>query len=367
MTFLSSGSPGARVADTAPDLYLPTNAQSLLAALASALVTSYPAEIVYLEDGGLLPPLVEKGIRKRFPQIVFSVRSDLASIEEFATLPRGFPSVLRRNIAITAGCRIRFPQDRPPHWLGQRYRTAYIYLSGNFVAKTLRLRCQTIVLREEGLVNYHTLHFGRGHALLRLLTGRSAYRHIMGEEAWIDRIEVNEPEALPVPLQAKARKLSFSNLLGSLPEGVGSDIAKIFWEGQAPPPVDGAALILTQPIDLAGFCTPAEKADIYNAIKQRLAEAGYQVVVKRHPREMSSLADDQEGGVIPAFFPIEAWPWLTSQRFDVAVALCTSALDSMGGLFSRRQLQLVDPVPFGQRNLAGWRERLDNFLQKSAQ
>ena len=243
-------------------LYLPSNAQTFLAAIASALLGDYPAEIVYLDDATGVSPHVEAGIRKRFRQIAFSARSDRAAIEEFATLPKSFPAVVRRNISVTPGARIHFPADRPPFWLGRQYRTAYIYLSGNFVSKTLRRRCKTIVLREEGLINYHTLSFGPGHALLRLMFGRSPRRHIMGEERWIDRIEVNQPEALPVALQAKARKLEFSSLLDGLPKDVAAELTRIFWGERDPPPVGNTANICRSRSETNGFCTTAEKTSI---------------------------------------------------------------------------------------------------------
>ncbi len=352
MTFRNSPAAGA-----APDLYLPSNAQTLLAALASALGSGHPAEIVYLEDAGPLPDYVVRGIRRHFPQIALSLRSDKAAIAEFATLPRFLPALIRRNLA--PGRRgLHRPADRPPGWLGPRYRTAYIYLSGNFVSKTLRRRCETIVLREEGLLNYHSLNVGPGKALLRLLAGRSPRRHVMGEETWIDRIELNHPEALPPHLHPKAARLSLTGLLDGLPAGMARDLVRIFWEGAPPAPIEGAALVLTQPIDRAGFCSTAEKRAIYRTIRDRLARAGFAVVVKHHPREREEPAG---AGVlvIPPFFPIEAWPWLSTQKFELAVALCTAALSSTGEMFSRRQLQLVDPVSFGRRDLYGWQRRLE--------
>ncbi len=346
----------------APDLYLPSNAQTLLAALASALGTDYPSEIVYLDDDTPLPDYVVAGIRTHFPQLTFSLRSDRSAIEEFASLPHPVPDLIRRNVAPSLRG-LRRPHHRPPGWLGPRYRTAYIYLSGNFVSKTLRRRCQTIVLREEGLPNYHSLRFGPGKALLRLAFGLSPRHQIMGEEGWIDRIEMNRPDALPAKLQRKARQVTFPELMNRLPAGQARTLAGIFWEGPPPAPIEASALVLTQPIDAIGFCTASEKRVIYRSIRRRLAEAGFAVVVKRHPRERAEPAEDSEELVIPPFFPIEAWPWLARQKFDLAVALCTAALNSMGGLFSHRQLQLVDPGPFGRKDLGDWQARLDDYCQ----
>lgn len=345
-----------------PDLYLPPNSQALLAALASALTTDHPAEIIYLADSVALPDAVGAAIQARFPQIAFSVRSDRDAIAEFATLPKALPAVLRRNIAISGG-RIRFPQGRPPSWLGPRYRNAYIYLSGNFVAKTLRRRAKAIVLREEGLTNYHTLHFGRRKAVLRALTGRSPRQQIMGEERWIDAIQMNSPEALPPALQAKATRLTFSELMNRVPPQDMRDLAAIFWLGREPPRLSqNAALMLTQPLETTGFCSPEEKRALYQRMEAHLRNAGFDVLLKRHPREDLDPVEAADLSAMPQFFPIEAWSWLMPQKFELAVSLCSLALDARGGLFSNHQLQLVDPVAFGRKDLTGWEERLKGFL-----
>ena len=359
MTFHNN--PSAAGTALAPDIYLPSNALTLLAALASALGQDHPAEIVYLDDDIALPNHVATGIRQKFPQIAFSVRSDRAAIDAFATLPKGFPDLIRRNIAPDLRVGLRRPANRPPEWLAPRYRTAHVYLTGKFVAKTLPGRCETIVLREEGLGNYYSLPFGPGKALLRMLLGRSPRRQIMGEEKWIDRIELSRPEALPPRLQAKASRLELADLLSRLPGNLAHEVVKVFWQGPLSSPVAGSALILSQPIDMTGVCSTEEKQAVYAAIRQRLINAGFAVTTKRHPRETTRPCPHGEDATIPAFFPIEAWPWLTDWKFDVAVALCTSALDTMGGHFSTRQLQLVDPAQFERRELGLWRERLDQW------
>ncbi|UXU74440.1 MULTISPECIES: polysialyltransferase family glycosyltransferase [unclassified Paracoccus (in: a-proteobacteria)] len=356
MTFRNRG-----VRATAPDLYLPSNPQTLLAALASALGQGHPAQIVYLDDAAPLPDHVRAAIQRRFPDISLSVRSDREAIAEFANLPRFLPAVLRRNLAFRRGRGLCRPADAPPAWLGPHYRTAHIYLSGNFLSKTLRRRCDTLVLREEGLLNYHSLRFGPGKALLRLASGKSPRRHYMGEESWIDRIELDDPQALPPRLRAKARQLGLAQLMQRLSPELARDIAALFWQGPLPDLRQGGALLLTQPLDQVGICSTAEKQAIYRTIRDRLTQAGLNVVIKRHPREADRADATDDEVSLPAFFPIEAWPWLTRQKFDLAVALCTAALNTRGGLFSHRQVQLVDPGPFGRKQLGDWQGRLDRL------
>lgn len=344
----------------APDLYLPSNAQTLLAALASALSTDHPAHIVYLDSGTPLPVNIADAIRRAFPQFGLEARSDVTAIEEFATLPPCFPAILRRNLAILPGGRFARPQDRPPNWLNPIYRNGYVYLTGNFTAKALRGRCQEIILREEGLANYHTLPFSTPKALVRFLSGKSLRRQIMGEESWVDRIELAHPEDLPPALQRKALRLTFAGLMNRISDTQAKALARLFWQGPLPELGARTALLLSQPLEQSGFCHFDEKEEIYAKIASFLSSAGYSVVRKQHPRE--NILPALNVANIPAFFPIEAWPWLVEGRFDLAVGLCTSALGENGALFSKAQLQLVHPREFRLRRLNGWHDALRAYF-----
>ncbi len=180
--------------DPAPDLYLAPSSRPLLFSYAAALLQDHPAEIVYMNDYAPLPTEVEARLRQAFPHIALTVRNDRACAEEFATLPRWLPAILRRNLAPQRGRWLVQPADAPPAWLGPRYRTAVIYVTGPFLTKTLRHRCARIVLREDGLGNYHPRRVGWGKALLRAFSGLPPFRHFMGEEPWVDAIELARPE-----------------------------------------------------------------------------------------------------------------------------------------------------------------------------
>lgn len=341
-----------------PDLYLPTGPLPLLAALASVLGTGYPAEIVYLEDATPLPDGFTARIEREFPGIVLKRSFDSAAIEEFATLPCWFPAILRRNVAFRSCGRLVRPQDRPGSWMEPGYRNAYVYLTGNFTAKTLRSRCKTIILREEGLGSYYGLRHGWGKALLRRMAGLPRHQ-IMGEEPWVDRIEITRPQALPPNLRMKARALSLADLIKALPDGMAQCLAKAFWSGPLPPLQGRRALLLTQPVDLAGLGNKQDKKDIYAAIIAELKASGYRVLVKPHPRE----SVDPRTHTLPSFFPIEAWSWLGMEPFDLAVALCSSALEGDTAGFSRCNLQLVTPERFQQGDFGGWQNRLQATLK----
>lgn len=350
----------------APDLYIAPSSRPLFYSLASALREGRPAEIVYLDDYAPIPASVLARLRRDYPQFQISRRRDGDCITEFATLPRWLPGVLRRNIASHPGHWLARPADHPPGWLGPAYRNAYIYMTGPFITKALRHRCQRIILREDGMGNYHPIRVGPGKALLRGLFGLPPFYRNMGEEPWVSRIELERPDDLPASLRGKAASLRLEEMMDDLGPSRSQALAQAFWE-------DGAsdaktvlssgtrrrALILTQPLARMGFATTVEADAIYAGIARRLTAAGYEVLIKRHPQEGGT----PEGkGQIPAFFPIEAWPWIQPDRFALGVAMCSAALDSAGGLFSERQLQLVPPARFGRGRLGGWENALDEAL-----
>ncbi len=354
---------GMRQGDPAPDLYLAPSSRPLLFSYASALLAGHPADIVYMDDYAPIPLQVRESLAARFPQIRLSVQRDRDAVEAFATLPAWMPQILRRNIAPCASGLLSGPADRPPDWLRSGYRNAYIYVTGPFMMKTLRHRAQSVVLREEGLGNYHSMRAGPVKALMRAALGRAPFRQWMGEETWVDRIEIARPEALPAALRKKAVAVQVFAMLDALPPEEAQRLVSAFWTGApfAMPP--RPALILTQPLAALGFMSAAEEAALYGEMAAMLTARGYSVVFKQHPQER-----EIRPGALPAFFPIEAWRWLHTgaqgeSRFGLAVALCSAALDSGGSLFSQHQLQLVAPEVFGRQRVTGWRDRLAAALR----
>lgn len=345
-----------------PDLYLPTGALTLMTACASALANRHPAEIIYLEDGTKLPATVRAALTKRFPTLNISCQSDAAAIAAFANLPSGLPALLRRNIALGRfGWPLR-PDAKPPVWLGPQYRDAYLYLTGNFTAKTLRRKADRIILREEGLGSSYGLPFGWPKAILRALSGRSPRRQIMGEEAWVDLIEISDPTALPPKLRRKSRALGFAEIMGRLPPAEAQGLARAFWDGPTEINQGRVAVLLSQPIDRAGLCSTVQKRALFADVAGALERAGYDVVLKPHPHETQTETRDHAS--LPAFFPVEAWPWLGAQPFDLAVGLCTSALEHPNPAFSRQNLQLIDPAAFRRGDFSAWPEALAQGLRR---
>jgi hypothetical protein len=347
-------------ADPVPDLYLAPSSRPLLFSVAAALLADHPAEIVYMNDYAPLPPAVEARLRKLYPQITFTLRTDRQAAEDFATLPAWMPGILRRNLAPMRDNWLAGPADRPPTWLAPRYRNAYIYVTGPFLTKTLRNRCDRIILREDGLGNYHPRQVGWGKAVLRGLTGLPPRHHFMGEESWVDAIELARPEDLPARLRPKARQRRLTEFMEALPPAASHQLAEAFWTAPPFAMTGPGALVLQQPLESLGISTRAEARAIYAGIADRLRQAGYEVCLKPHPQETTPFGAGLTE--IPPFFPIEAWPWVTPYRFAVAVALCSAALDSDKSPFSEAQFQLVRPENFARGDLSGWTKVLDAGL-----
>ena len=347
-----------KAVQSAPDLYLAPSSRPLLFSYISALHAGHAAEIVYMNDYAPLPEEVRLSLTETFPDIHLAVRRDEDCIEEFATLPRWVPGLLRRNFAPGASGLFAGPADRPPEWLGPRYRNAFIYVTGPFMMKTLRRRCQNIILREEGLGNYHSQQIPPVKALARAAVGLSPFRQWMGEERWVDRIEIARPEALPPGLRRKAAPRQVLAMMEQLPEREARRLVRAFWPG---PAFGGlpqrSALILSQPLAGLGMMSVPEADQLYADMAGMLQQAGYSVMFKTHPQKEARRA-----GALPGFFPIEAWRWLYPGKFDLAVALCSAALDEVGTMFSRDQLQLISPREFGRNQVSGWRNRLAQAL-----
>ncbi len=107
-----------------------------------------------------------------------------------------------------------------------------------------------------------------------------------------------------------------------------------------------------------------EQADtLYGQIAQALRRSGYQVFAKRHPQERPGSGSDPLD--IPAFFPIEAWPWVSQSRFSIAVALCSTALDTANSPFTETSLQLIKPESFARSDFSNWEQTLMETLMRS--
>lgn len=337
------------------DLHLCNNYRHLLFALASIAGGGRPATVVYLEDDLPISKAIRTQLARACPKATFLFTSDRAEMAAFARLPKFLPPLLRRNLTLGG----RFGLQRPMHWqpkllAGQRFSRGYLYHSAFFFSKVVAGLCDEVVLRETGLNNYHAHPVPPLKGLVRFAAGLPARQQIWGEERWVDVIEVSITDNLPASVRGKARQVTFSDVMHTLPAKTAHDLASAFLADQPDLPTtegDGA-LLLTQPLDGVNLCSTAEKQALYGRIVGHLRGLGYQVYVKHHPRDLPFALD---GTIeIPTAFPIEAWPYVSQHRFDVAIALCSAALINGATAFARKTVQLLPTDAFNQAAVPGW-------------
>lgn len=348
----------------APTLHLCHNYRQLLHALIDASRDAGPTTILYLQDDLPVPEPAQALIAALCPAARLAFISDRAMAAEFANLPGFLPAILRRNL--------RFPvrggavpiRWRPSDFATTRFGTGYIYHPGFFSAKVFAGMCRRVVMRESGMNNYIALDVPPTKAVLRALSGLPARRQIWGEEPWIESIEVEMPEALPVPIRHKARRLRFADVLAAAPERLveravallAPDISDV----TVPP---HAALILTQPIDELGLCDAENKRAIYARLAHALTARGYRVFVKNHPREAAYTLPGTE--TVARGFPIETWALVQEGRFALAVALHSAALAQSGADFAERTVQLFDGFAFAGEGTDGICSRIDAAIERN--
>jgi hypothetical protein len=342
------------------DLHLCNTYRHLLMSLATIAAAARPALVIYLEDEVAIPAPLRARLAAACPQASFLFTRDADQIAAFAFWPAALPALLRRNLGGRLGLQ-RPANWQPPLLAGRRFATGYLYHSGFFLSKAVASLCQRVVLRESGLNNYTTLHVPPLKALLRLCTGLPARQQIWGEEPWIDQLEMSHPEQLPAKLRSKAQRLTFGDVMDALPAASAHRIAAAFLtEFPSLAPEGKTALLLTQPLGMAGLCSPAEKQALYADLAARLVAAGYQLYVKPHPLEQSEPALLLPGArLLPAAFPVEAWPYLAAQKFDIAVALYSAALLAGGRDFAHLRLQLLPAEAFNAAGTPRWKGLID--------
>lgn len=346
-----------------PDAHLCDNYSHLLRAVADLVGRRTEAHasrhvVYFIDDRFQLDEDVRCELERLSGADVVRI-SDAAAVEAFARLPRRLPGVVRRNISWRSGRPITPFQWAPAELADRSFGTAYVYHPGFFLSKVLAGRSGRVVMRDSGYSNYVRHRVPLTKAAVRLLAGRSPFRQTWGEERWIDEIEVVRPDRLPGRVQRKGRRLTLDDLMTKLPAAEAQAVAMAFW-GDHPLPsgtLEHAALLVTQPIELLGICSEADKTRLYADIATRLRDRGFEVVVKPHPREPDTVIP----GVphLPSAFPIEAWQWLDRPPFAAAVSLNSAALADNRVGFALDHLQLVPPTKFYGSEWSTWPSLID--------
>ncbi|MBV7438485.1 alpha-2,8-polysialyltransferase family protein [Aeromonas sp. sif2416] len=327
--------------------------RQLLMAICDALKTGRTTTIVCPIDYQYIDIQIRYRLIRAYPNICFHFIREQAQIMSFATLPAWVPDIVRRNITVQG--RPRTPWQWIPAFLtSQRFDVGYIYHSGPFLAKVLRGLCATMVLREDGLSNYVSQSLSVRKAVIRACFGLPWRAQVWGDEPWIGCVEAEHPEALPEVIRSKSVPLKLANLLSCIDDDQRLRLSTIFglnrYIGLDEPK---GCLILTQPIDLVGLCSEADKLAIYTRLVDQFQVRGYRVYLKHHPKEAPySLGRDVEQ--LPTAFPIELWSSITGHRFVCCAALCSTALATNEMWVAEQHLQVVPIEYFNARHASHW-------------
>lgn len=347
---------------TLPDFYLCNTYRHLLMALASIAAAGQPAVVVYLEDEVPVPAILRTRLAAISPLTEFIFTTDAAQQAAFTRAPNLVPAVIRRNLSWQGLKLIRPFQWCSPLLHNRRFATGYVNHAGFFFTKVAAGRCDRIILCESGLNNYTGLIVPPLKAVLRALSGLSPLRQIWGEESWIAHIEVARPEDLPRRVRAKGLRRTFAQVMQALPPAQSQILAEAFLD--VPLPVltmsQPIALLLSQPLEQIGMGDLNAKRELYVGLIAELHRHGFQVYLKQHPREVGFDLPGVQS--LPSRFPIEAWSYCAVPHFDLAVAICSAALDIGNNGFARRSLQLVAAVDFTPSEYPVWRDELRKSL-----
>lgn len=338
---------GAESGGPGPEVHLCDNYSHLLRAsadLAGRKGGAATSIVLFIDDH--LP--LDHSLRQELESLTgIRIRcvSDLGAIAEFSRLPHWVPDMLRRNLSWHNCCPVTPFRWAPRDLRNRQFEVAFVYHPGFFLSKVVAGRSQRVIMRDSGYANYVYHRVPKRRKALRLLAGRSPLRQVWGEERWVDAIEVVRPDQLPRRARHKGSKLTLDQLMNRLPRDQSRQIARAFWGSGPVLSIDNStALLVTQPIEQLGICSPTEKRQLYSQIVARLRALNFNIVVKPHPRE--TLPPLPGEVCLPAAFPIEAWTWLDQPQFDLAISLNSAALADSQVSFAARHLQLVPPSYF---------------------
>lgn len=346
-------------------LHLCNTHGQLLLALCDVSQTHDFVTIIYLDDEIPLSEAIRQRLKHNFPHMTLHICQDQVMANTFANLPTFLPHVVRRNLRL-GPVKPRMARHWQPAFLaGQQFSHTYIYNTGFFMAKSVAGVSDAITLRESGLNNYIERPVSGLKAVFRLLCGYNPKRQTLGEERWIDHIAVTQPQNLPLGVRAKGVVHDFPSSLAPLTpaqkntllECLGPDL--VFPSAKNP-----TALLLTQPLDLAGMCDTATKLAIYADMVKRLTAAGFDVFLKNHPRERPFPLEHTTA--LDPIIPIELWALADTPPFDLGVALCSSSLSHDTQALCAKAIQLVSPDRFYAVDFNDWHSdipaRLDAAL-----
>ncbi|EGQ8295092.1 hypothetical protein GTW31_13550 [Vibrio parahaemolyticus] len=163
-------------------------------------------------------------------------------------------------------------------------RELYVFHDRSLLTKAI-IKRRSVKLIEDGLANYRkqkikpfSLRF-----FYRMLKGYSPFNRVMGEDKNVSEIYLSNPALACPEVKNKVKDLKYEY---SLNESLLSSLINVFHKSNGIDEIENnAVIILTQPLDWAGFCSNEKKVDIYKILVNILHHNGCDVYIKPHPRE----------------------------------------------------------------------------------
>ncbi|ELV8684360.1 hypothetical protein QNE28_004361, partial [Vibrio fluvialis] len=124
-------------------------------------------------------------------------------------------------------------------------------------------------------------------------------------------------------------------------------------------PVDGRnVIILSQPLSEDNFISEERKIDIYREISEEYIQQGFNVYLKPHPREYTRYEQHlNEVKVFPSLMPSEVLNLQSLNKFDVGVAIQSTALDNASFIIEKIMLGYAK-----YPDLLSGKEKIDNVV-----
>lgn len=181
----------------------------------------------------------------------------------------------------------------------------YIYHERTLVSKAI-LKNRDAHLIEDGLANYRKQKVSYVYVsfLYRIFKGYNPFSQIMGEHNNIKTVYLSSPDLAFSEISKKVKDLKQEYILNDF---LISNLKKIFLSKVGVDNIENDSIVLlTQPIDWAGFCTTSLKLEIYQDIVNIAFMNGFIVYIKPHPREsLSEYQGLKNTGFLNPKIPLE--------------------------------------------------------------
>ncbi|AOV97390.1 hypothetical protein A9798_10775 [Edwardsiella hoshinae] len=318
--------------------------------------------IVFLIDYQNISFDIRYRLIKNFKKIKFLFIKENCMVNEFSCFSERIPGLLRRNLSFSLTDMKIFLGTRK--WVPEIFKkyyfdVAYIYHSGPFVSKVMRAVSDKIILREDGLSNYLIHPITLIKAISRLFFFLSPTGQVWGEEKWVNSLQVESPEKLPMRVIHKASKISFEEIASKLSLNNRQKLLDSFSFEACLPKTKNikTCLILTQPIDSVGICSTKDKIFFYNIISEKFLSLGYIVYMKNHPKEkVFSLPNVID---LAREFPVELISFVADIKFTYCVALCSTSIASNAGKLAVNNIQFIPLHLYNKDNLFLWKKLIE--------